>query len=247
MNIRRTLVAVGAALGAIVGSLALFDVRRPRPRTPPTGSPFGSRATPPTLRTCCGPTTTPWPRSATSCTSAGTSRSWRQRSAHRRRAGLSGRVQRHHRCADPGLRARLDGKVYALATSDDGTTLYVGGSFTTVNGQLIGGFATLDASTGALKAGVTQRSTDGEVHAIYKDGSALYVGGQFQKFGGTNNRKMMAKLDISTPAQTVNATFAPQFVGGLVAAIDIPPDHSRVYAGGRFTTLDGTAVGKIVA
>ena len=32
-----------------------------------------------------------------------------------------------------------------------------------------------------------------------------------------------------------------------MAAIDVPPDHSRVYAGGRFTMLDGTAVGKIVA
>ena len=142
---------------------------------------------------------------------------------------------------------QLDGEVYALVASDDGTTLYVGGSFTTVNGQAIGGFATLDAATGALKAGVTQRGTDGEVHAIYKDGTTLYVGGQFQKLGGTNNRKMMGKLDISTPAQTVDPTFAPQFVGGLVAAIDIPPDHSRVYAGGRFSSLDGTTVGKVVA
>ena len=248
MNIRRTLVAVGAALGTIVGSLALFDV-------PPAAAAYASNGEPVWI-----------PRDA-----ANTADLLRADNHALAKIGnvvyVGGdftelapalgapAVEQGYLAAFnattgvpiPAFAPRLDGKVYALAASDDGTTLYVGGSFTTVNGQLIGGFATLDASTGALKAGVTQRSTDGEVHAIYKDGSALYVGGQFQKFGGTNNRKMMAKLDISTPAQTVNATFAPQFVGGLVAAIDIPPDHSRVYAGGRFTTLDGTAVGKIVA
>jgi chitodextrinase len=130
----------------------------------------------------------------------------------------------------------LDGPVYALAADAGSNTLYVGGAFT-------GGFAILDGTTGQPKG--TQITTDGEVHAFYLDGTTLYVGGQFQRFGGSNNRKMMAKLDTGSLA--VDPTFAPQFVGGMVDAIDISPDHVRMYAGGRFTTLNNTTVGKVVA
>jgi chitodextrinase len=131
---------------------------------------------------------------------------------------------------------QLDGKVYAMVADEANNTLYVGGSFT-------GGFAILDATNGSPKG--TQLTTDGEVHALYRDGSSLYVGGQFQKFGGTNNRKMLARFNVVS--LTVDPAFAPQFVGGMVDAIDISPDHTRLYAGGRFTTLNNVAVGKVVA
>jgi len=133
--------------------------------------------------------------------------------------------------------AQLDGKVYAMLADATTNTLYVGGSFT-------GGLAILDATTGQPKG--PQLVTDGEVHALYRDGNTMYVGGQFQKFGGANGgRKMMARFDVGTLA--VDPTFAPAFVGGMVDAIDISPDHTRLYAGGRFTTLNGAAVGKVVA
>ena len=130
---------------------------------------------------------------------------------------------------------QLDGKVYALVADSGTNTLYVGGSFT-------GGFAILDATTGARKG--TQLTTDGEVRALYRDGNAMYVGGQFQRFGSTGNRKMMARFDVGT---LVVDGFAPQFTGGMVAAIDMAPNRSRVYAGGRFSALSGATVGKVVA
>jgi hypothetical protein len=74
----------------------------------------------------------------------------------------------------------LDGPVYALAADAGSNTLYVGGAFT-------GGFAILDGTTGQPKG--TQITTDGEVHAFYLDGTTLYVGGQFQRFGGSNNAR----------------------------------------------------------
>jgi hypothetical protein len=136
-----------------------------------------------------------------------------------------------------GFSPQLDGPVYALVADASTNTLYVGGAFT-------GGVAILDATSGALQG--TQITTDGEVHSLYRDGNDLYIGGQFQRVTDTTNhpRKMMAKINLG--ALTVDA-FAPQFVGGMVAAIDIPPDHSKVFAGGRFTTLNGTTVGKVVA
>ena len=89
------------------------------------------------------------------------------------------------------FRPQLDGKVYALVSDSSTNTLYVGGSFT-------GGFAILDATTGAPKG--TQLTTDGEVRALYRDGNDMYVGGQFQRFGGSGNRKMMARFDVGTLA-----------------------------------------------
>ena len=133
------------------------------------------------------------------------------------------------------FRPQLDGKVYALVSDSSTNTLYVGGSFT-------GGFAILDATTGAPKG--TQLTTDGEVRALYRDGNDMYVGGQFQRFGGSGNRKMMARFDVGTLAVS---SFAPQFTGGMVAAIDMSPNRNRVYAGGRFSALDGATVGKVVA
>ncbi len=130
---------------------------------------------------------------------------------------------------------QLDGKVYALVSDSSTNTLYVGGSFT-------GGFAILDATTGARKG--TQLTTDGEVRALYRDGNDMYVGGQFQRFGGSGNRKMMARFNVGTLAVD---GFAPQFTGGMVAAIDMAPNRSRVYAGGRFSALSGATVGKVVA
>ncbi len=130
---------------------------------------------------------------------------------------------------------QLDGPVYALVADAPNNRLFVGGAFT-------GGFAILDGTTGQPVG--PQPTTDGEVHALYRDGNDLYVGGQFQKFGGQANRKMMARMNVTT---LVVDSFAPAFVGGMVAAIDIPPDHSKVFAGGRFTTLNGAQVGKVVA
>jgi chitodextrinase len=130
---------------------------------------------------------------------------------------------------------QLDGKVYALVADAGTNTLYVGGSFT-------GGFAILDATTGARKG--AQLTTDGEVRALYRDGNDMYVGGQFQRFGSAGNRKMMARFNVST--LTVDG-FAPQFTGGMVGAIDMAPNRIRVYAGGRFSGLNGAAVGKVVA
>ena len=47
---------------------------------------------------------------------------------------------------------------------------------------------------------------------------------------------MMARFDVGTLAVD---SFAPQFTGGMVAAIDMSPNRNRVYAGGRFSALAG--------
>ncbi len=57
----------------------------------------------------------------------------------------------------PAFRPVVNGIVEALKVDAATGTLFVGGRFTQVNGQPNAGFAILDAATGQLKAGITQR------------------------------------------------------------------------------------------
>ena len=132
---------------------------------------------------------------------------------------------------------QLDGKVYAMVASR--------GRHRAVRGWLVHGWLRHPRPDDRAAQGDPAHERRRGPRASTSTAGTLYVGGQFQKFGGVNNRKMMAKL--ATASLTVDPAFAPQFVGGMVDAIDISPDHTRLYAGGRFTTLNSAAVGKVVA
>ncbi len=84
----------------------------------------------------------------------------------------------------------LDGKVTAIAVSPDGSTLYVGGSFTHVNGQYHAYLAAFNVATGAL-INTWKPTATGSVLAlaVSPDGSEVYIGGNFGKVDGvTRNR-----------------------------------------------------------
>ncbi len=73
-----------------------------------------------------------------------------------------------------------DGPVYAVVR--DGSTVYLGGSFTYV-GPRTGGGALIDAGSGVVLPGFPQ--VTGVVSAIASDGSGgWYIGGQFTSVGG---------------------------------------------------------------
>ena len=81
------------------------------------------------------------------------------------------------------FRPKLNAPVEALEVGPN-NTVYVGGTFTIVNGVPLNGFAILDGSTGLLKSGIAQRSfandaAPGSVWAIKLYGTLLYVGGNF--------------------------------------------------------------------
>ena len=114
----------------------------------------------------------------------------------------------------------------------------MGGRFTSVDNQPLTSFAVLDATTGALKAGVAQRSATGgskaEVNAIYRVGTKLYVGGGFDHFGGAA-RANVARLDLAA-GLAVDGWEAP-VQGGVVQVFAVDPTApQRVYIGGRFTS-----------
>lgn len=118
--------------------------------------------------------------------------------------------------------------VYALdATS---STVYIGGNFTSVNGQTRNRIAAVDAATGALKA--WNPDADGDVYSILTSGSTVYVGGDFQNIGG-QARSRLAALDMTSGTATAWNPGAD----GRVAVQAL--SGSTLYVGGEFTTIGG--------
>ena len=109
-----------------------------------------------------------------------------------------------------------------------GNTVFVGGTFDNINGQMRGYLAALDATTGAVTDWTAD--ADSDVTSLVVRGNTLYAGGLFSHVGG-QARAHVAALDATTGAVTdwtadVNgnvyalATSADTiFVGGAYASI----------------------------
>jgi hypothetical protein len=133
--------------------------------------------------------------------------------------------------------------VSALAT--DGSLIYAGGVFTTVNGATgrngLAAFPIADGiSTGTATAwdpdlgGGLALAWDIEV-----DGSTVYVGGSFTTVNaGATARNNLAAVDAATGL--ADAAWDPDITGGSLPAVQaLAVDGSRLYAGGKFTTVNG--------
>lgn len=133
----------------------------------------------------------------------------------------------------PAFRADANGVVRALAT--DGTRLFVGGSFTTVNGTSRQRLAAVDPTTGAV-APLWNAPSNSNIYALAASGSRLYVGGSFSTLKAAA-RSRFAVLDGATstllsPAASFDAT---------VTSMAVSPAGTAVYVGGSFTTVNGAA------
>ena len=135
---------------------------------------------------------------------------------------------------DPDWVPAVNGRVYAMAASEDGSTLYLGGEFTTVDGAARARLAAVDATTGALITG-WKANAPGEVSALAVSGDRLYVGGLFKKIDGAAIPRLAA---VSASGGVVDASFAPR-PEAKVNSLVVSPDGQRLYAGGRFTTVAG--------
>ena len=142
------------------------------------------------------------------------------------------------------FRPKLNAPVEALEVGPN-NTLYVGGTFTIVNGVPLNGFAILDGSTGLSKAGITQRSfandaAPGSVWSIKLYGTLLYVGGNFttvQNCGQPScNRGKVARFNIGSAATPLDGFQVFLAGGGKVQAIAVDPTNATwVYVGGQFS------------
>ena len=117
----------------------------------------------------------------------------------------------------------------------DGTTLYIGGSFTMVGATTRNGIAAINAQTGSLLSwnpGITGGSQ--QVSKIIPYAGKVYVFGDFTTAGGSA-RNRGAALDATTGLAT---SWDPNFNNTVLDA-EIDTTTAFVYAGGQFTTING--------
>jgi hypothetical protein len=131
---------------------------------------------------------------------------------------------------DPGT-INTDGRVSTILVS--GGKVYLGGSFTHVDGVARNHLAAIDASTGQLTNWNPNANSNVLALAASPDASRIYAGGSFTEVGGATHRRLVS-LDASTGA--VNT----QFKIGLGASVRaIAVSGSGLYIGGDFTSVKG--------
>ena len=126
----------------------------------------------------------------------------------------------------------FNGQIRAVAVSPDQQTLYVGGAFTTVNGQSRQHLAAFDVATGDLLDFAPD--VNGEVQALAIGHGVIYAGGAF---GGVGNQDR-GNLAAFDPSGALLA-WAPVVGGGDVQALALDPDGSKLAVGGSFISVNG--------
>ena len=144
----------------------------------------------------------------------------------------------------------FNSSVYSLALNATGTTLYVGGDFTSYRGVTNSAryIAKLSTSDGAIDTTFHPVSTTGGLNAtvlslaLNATGTTLYAGGGFTRYRGvTNSAWRIVKLSTSNGA--IDTTFHPvSTTGGLngtVSSLALNATGTTLYVGGGFTSYRG--------
>jgi hypothetical protein len=131
--------------------------------------------------------------------------------------------------------------IYALSV--DGSTVYAGGNFTEIGGQLRNHIAALDAVTAEATPwdpnAIGSPPYGPTIYALTVSGGTVYVGGQFNSIGG-QPRSNVAAIDTETGAATAwnpNVFGSDQLDGPVVYALAV--NGGIVYLGGKFLSLSG--------
>lgn len=140
---------------------------------------------------------------------------------------------------DANFNPNLNGSANSVDT--DGSSVFIGGTFSTVNGQTARRVAKL-TSAGALVPGL--KAPNAAVNEVVVRGNRLYIGGAFTNVGGTTSpRNALAAFNKDTGAllADVNVAFTGQYNGGttLIKRFDLTPDGTKLAAVGNFTTVGG--------
>jgi hypothetical protein len=150
---------------------------------------------------------------------------------------------------DTAFNPTVSGTVQSLVGSADGQSVYVGGSFSTVNGATRRRLARLDAATGANRAGFTPPNISATVNDMVLVGGRLILGGSFQTVDGASRRGLTAvnaatgaadssiNINLAGPRTTSSGATAPV----KVEQLDANPAGTRLVLIGNFSSAAGQA------
>ncbi len=135
--------------------------------------------------------------------------------------------------------------VYALALDGTGSTLYVGGDFTTIGSEPTRNYVAALNTSGTGTATSWAPEADNIVWALALNGAGdtVYAGGDFVTVGtgtASSNRNHIAAFDMAGNATSWNPN-ANATVLTLVAS------GTTIYAGGDFTSIGGASRSNIAA
>jgi hypothetical protein len=157
----------------------------------------------------------------------------------------TGEVARNHAAAISLSTGKLlawnpnvNGTVASIAA--DGSTVYLGGSFTTVRGVSRRDLAAVNGTTGAALA--WNPTANGEVFALRQLSGTVYAGGGFSAVNGAS-RKHLAAIN---PTSGTLTSWAPS-ADGTVRAMIFTGGGSRLIVGGLFTHIGSRSQNHIAA
>jgi WD40 repeat protein len=148
-----------------------------------------------------------------------------------------------------GTHGVYDGTVNAMVVSPDGTSLFIGGDFRTVNGVTARGLIKWNLATNSLDTTFSPRiGADGSstsVTSLAWVGQELWVGGYFTSAGGAS-RRALASLDPLTGAATssvnlgISGGSSSSAAGPMsVLKVALSPNGQRAVIIGNFTGVAG--------
>ena len=164
----------------------------------------------------------------------------------------------------PGRSWNTNGTVFATQLSEDGNTLYIGGTFTRVRENppdvpgasvAVSNVAAIDVDTGVAISTWTPQVTDENqavVHSLAVKDDRVFIGGNFAAVGG-EPRQNLAAVDAvdGEPTDGLVDPFAPQVTkttGTLPPDVyTILPGDSKLYIGGLFSHVDGKGRANLAA
>uniref|UniRef100_UPI001E3E9149 PKD domain-containing protein n=1 Tax=Propioniciclava soli TaxID=2775081 RepID=UPI001E3E9149 len=139
---------------------------------------------------------------------------------------------------------QVNGRIRVVTASPDGSRIYIGGSFSQVNGQPRSRVAAFNTSDGSLVATFAP-SAGSDVFGITATNSAVYMGGWFTTMNGVA-RTRLAAVSASNGALLAWAPTADFTVYGL----GLTAAQDRVVVSGSFSNLNGepaTSLGSLDA
>jgi hypothetical protein len=146
-----------------------------------------------------------------------------------------------HLTIDPGFNAKVAGTaVNALLL--DGSRLYIGGSFTRINGAAnSGGLFGLNSGNASL---AWNPVLSGTVNALVLNAGLIYAGGNFTTVGSSNVASLAA---ISTNAAALATGWMTATNGADAAVLTLAISGTNIYVGGQFANIGGKARNRLAA